>query len=658
MERPEPEAILAGLNDEQREAATATTGPLVILAGAGTGKTRVISHRVAYAAATGAVDPKQALVVTFTEKAAAEMRHRLRALGLPQVQASTFHAAARRQLAHFWPQIHGRELPEVLESKVGAIGQLARQLPGGYRFTPAKDLADEIEWAKVRRQTPETYDPDREPPVPDDVFVRLWRRYEATKARRNAIDFEDMLSLAVELYEADEAARALVHRRYAWFSVDEYQDTNRLQEDLLRLWLGDRRDLCVVGDPDQTIYSFTGASSDYLTTFADRYPGARLVRLSRNYRSTPQVLALANRLIPGRELRSSTTDGPMPQLLPHPDADAEGAAVVARIRSLLAEGAAPTEIAILVRTNAQLVPFEAALTKAGIPFTVRGVRFFARPEVRAAIRALRAAAATESDGRLTGVVTSRWRRELGFDESEPPGPASGAEARDRHAALTTLLGIAGALEAERPDATVADYLAELAQRDAAEADAAGDGVTLSTLHRAKGLEWDAVFLPQLEEGTMPIRQAASAFDGEALAEERRLLYVGITRARRHLVLSWAASRTGSKGAPVRARASRFIAELRPGAVARPAPRVAGPSPSPSPSRLATDDPLVARLVAWRRERAQADGVPAYVVADNKTLAAIAAAKPSSVGALLGVPGIGPRKASTYGDEILGIVRGA
>jgi DNA helicase-2/ATP-dependent DNA helicase PcrA len=640
----DPEAILAGLNDEQREAAVATTGPVVILAGAGTGKTRVISHRVAYAAATRAIDPKQALVVTFTDKAATEMRHRLHALGLPQVQASTFHAAARRQLAHFWPLAHGRDLPEVLDTKLRIIGPLARSLPGGYRFTPAKDLADEIEWAKVRRMRPETYAPDREPPVPPDVFTTLWRRYEQAKARANRIDFEDMLTLAVELYETDADALALTHRRYSWFSVDEYQDTNRLQEDLLRLWLGDRRDLCVVGDPDQTIYSFTGASSEYLSSFADRYPGARVVRLGQNYRSTPQVIALANRLIPGRELRSSSTDGPIPELFPHSDGDAEAASIVARIHGLMGEGVPATEIAILVRTNAQLVGFEAALTGAEIPFTVRGVRFFARPDVRDARQALRKA----GDGRLSRVVAAAWKKELGFDEAEPPG--TGAEARDRHAALSTLLAIARALEREQPDATVADYLAELARRDATEADAGGDGVTLSTLHRAKGLEWDAVFLPQLEDGTLPIRQSSS--DAEALAEERRLLYVGITRARRHLVLSWAASRIGPKGSS-RARPSRFIAELRPNAVARPAPK--GSSPAATFDLSAADEPLLAKLIDWRRERARADGVPAYVVADNKTLAAIAIRRPSDDAGLLAVPGIGQRKVETYGPEILELV---
>ncbi|MGI8830626.1 MAG: ATP-dependent helicase [Candidatus Limnocylindria bacterium] len=643
----DPEAILAALNDEQREAVRATIGPVVILAGAGTGKTRVISHRAAYAAATGAIDPKRALIVTFTEKAANEMRQRLNQLALPHVQASTFHAAARRQLAYHWPIVHGRELPDVLESKLGIIGPLARQLPGGYRFTPAKDLADEIEWAKVRRMRPETYEPERDPPIPADVFTNLWRRYERIKEQRNRIDFEDMLTLAVELYETDEAAVSLVRQRYAWFSVDEYQDTNRLQEDLLRLWVGERRDLCVVGDPDQTIYSFTGASSDYLTGFADRFADARVLRLRENYRSTPQVLELANRLIPGRELRSAGTDGPMAEIVPHADADAELATILARIRSLVADGVPHTEIAILVRTNAQIVPFEAALTADRIPFAVRGTRFFARPEVRAARAALRGAG---TKGRLTRIVATAWRRELGFDEASPAGP--GAEARDRHSALTTLLAIARSLEAQRPEATVADFVADLDQRDAAEAGSAGEGVTLSTLHRAKGLEWDAVFLPMLEEGSLPMRQTAA--DSAALAEERRLLYVGVTRARRHLMLTWASTRIGARGT-TRARPSRFITELRPGTMTRPRTNLPVGNAPESHALSPADEPLLERLIEWRRERARADGVPAYIVADNKTLAGIAAQRPDSADGLLGVPGIGHRKAEVYGADILHVL---
>jgi DNA helicase II / ATP-dependent DNA helicase PcrA len=316
----------------------------------------------------------------------------------------------------------------------------------------------------------------------------------------------------------------------------------------------------------------------------------------------------------------------------------------------VSDGLAAREMAVLVRTNAQLVPFEAALTAAEIPFTVRGVRFFARPEVRSA----RAALACGGSGSLARTVVDMLRKELGFDEGDPPGPASGAEARDRHAALSTLLGMARSMESQQPGATVEDFLADLSRRDAAEADSGGDGVTLSTLHRAKGLEWDAVFLPGLEEGTLPIRQASS--DADALAEERRLLYVGITRARRHLVLSWAASRGGARG-PGRARPSRFIAELRPNAVARPAPKP-GASSSATFELSPADEPLLERLIEWRRQRARADGVPAYVVADNKTLAAIAVRRPSDEASLLGVSGIGQRKVAIYGEDILEITRGA
>ena len=704
--RTDPQTLLRDLNDEQRAAATATSGPLVILAGAGTGKTRVISPRVAYAAATGAADAKRMLVVTFTDKAATEMRRRLAALGLPKVQASTFHAAALRQLAHFWPIAHGTPLPKVLDSKIPVIAPLARTLPGGYKFTPAKDLTDEIEWAKNRRIGPEAYvgaatAANRTPPIPVDLLAGLYRRYEQAKEKAGRIDFEDMLSRAVELYERDPEAIGLVRQRYAWFSVDEYQDTNPLQQSLLELWVGDRRDLCVVGDPDQTIYTFTGASADYLTGFADRWTDAQVLRLTTNYRSTPQVLAVANRLIAGKDLRSVAEDGPEPQVVAHRNGELELAAIVADIGELMQAGTPGPEIAILVRTNAQLVPVEAALTRAGIAFTVRGVRFHARPEVRAAREALRRSA--PAGLALTDAVIARWRADLGFDPDAEPGGDSGAEARDRHAALQTLLAIAREMEFADDDATPVDFLAELERRDSQEQAAAesGSGITISTLHRAKGLEWDAVFLPMLEEGGLPIRQSLD--DPAALAEERRLLYVGITRARRHLVLSWAAIRTTAKGRPTPAKPSRFLAQLRPGGAPAQV-RAAPPRPSGvrhfaagervtharhgagtvtgvnganvsvrfdagvvgnvAPSALAPEgeaplDPeaeaRLTALTAWRTHRARTDGVPAYVVADNKTLLAIALAQPASEGELLAVTGIGPAKVDRYGEEILRIV---
>ncbi|MEO8510780.1 MAG: ATP-dependent DNA helicase UvrD2 [Chloroflexota bacterium] len=645
------DALLSELNDEQRAAATTVEGPVAIHAGAGTGKTRVISHRVAYAAATGAADPKRTLVVTFTEKAAAEMALRLRGLGRPDVTASTFHAAARRQLAHFWPERHDRPLPEILPSKARIIGALARQLPGHYRFTPAKDLTDEIEWAKNRRIGPDAYElaaaaEGRETPIPIDLLVRTFRRYEAQKERQGRIDFEDLLRLAVELYERDEGCIGLVRRRYAWFSVDEYQDTNPLQEALLRLWLGERRELCVVGDPDQTIYSFTGASPEYLTSFSDRYPGAHIVRLSHNYRSSPQIIAFANRLIPGRELVATRDPGVEPVVVAHSSGEAELDALVAAVRAQASMGVPHDEMAVLVRTNAQLGPIEASLTRAQLPFTVRGLRFFARPEVRDARDALRGV-----DGPLLVKLRDRWRTALGWEEEAIP--EGGPEARDRHASLLTLMAMARELVASVSDADVAAFLADLGRRDAAEAtaSASGHGVTLSTIHRAKGLEWDLVLLPGLEDGTLPIR--GSADDDEELAEERRLLYVAITRARRSLTLSWAAERDTLKGRRARARPSPFLRELQPGVRSS-----GGVARAASPiSVAAVDGDLLATLKAWRLERARQDGVPAYVVADNKTLDALAVARPRTEVELRAVPGIGPSRVERYGTEILALLAG-
>ncbi len=342
--RLEPEQLLADLDPEQRDAVLATGGPVAILAGAGSGKTRVISRRAAYAIATEVVPADQVLIVTFTEKAAGEMVERLRTLGLPGVTARTFHAHALSQLRFFWPLRHdGDPLPSLLDSKGLIVSRLARQLPGHYRFTPAKDLADEIEWAKSRRIAPGDYETGatthhREPPIPADLFVRIYLGYEREKTRRNRIDFDDLLLLTGDLLEADDDAAATVRARKRWFSVDEYQDTNPLQQRLLELWLGpDGRDLCVVGDEDQTIYTFTGATSTFLTTFAERWPDARVLPLVRNYRSTPQVLELANRLIAaeGRAKRLVPTrpDGPAPTISKHRDAARELAAMTTWIRA-------------------------------------------------------------------------------------------------------------------------------------------------------------------------------------------------------------------------------------------------------------------------------------------------------------------------------------
>ncbi len=655
MARPDPDALLAELDPEQREAVLAVSGPVAILAGAGSGKTRVLSRRTAYAIATGVVPADQALVVTFTDKAAGEMVERLRSLGLPGVTARTFHAHALSMLRFFWPLRHdGAPLPALLDSKAPILGRLARQLPGHYRFTPAKDLADEIEWAKSRRIEPRAYEraateAGREPPIPPDLFVRVFEGYERAKARADRMDFDDLLLQTVDLLEDDADAAETVRARKRWFSVDEYQDTSPLQQRLLELWLGASRDLGVVGDEDQTIYSFTGASPAFLTSFADRWPRARVVSLTRNYRSTPEVLELANRLIAAdgrsKSLVATRDGGPVPTISRHPSAEHELAALVAWIRARLAEGVAPSEVAVLLRMNAQLAPIEEALTRAGVAYQVRGVRFYDRPEVRAAIQALRRPALDAVGRGLAGAIRARWADAVGY--AEDGDAVEGDEARERQASLETLVAIVEEVATADPGAEVATVIADLEARAAHEREGSADGVNLLTYHRAKGLEWDAVFLPSLEEGTLPIRQARDAED--ALAEERRLLYVGITRARVHLALSWA-ERRETRGRESRRQPSRFLLDLRPprGSTVRqlPAPPVAVPVAS------GIDGPLFEALRTWRTSRAQADGMPPYVIAHDATLRAIAESRPRTLAALRRVKGMGPQKLDRYGDEIL------
>ena len=574
-----PKFLTHDLNPAQREAVEATVGPLCILAGAGTGKTRVISRRVAYAIATGAVHPGHVLVVTFTDKAANEMRERLAALGFPGVQAQTFHAAAFRQLRYFWSRLSDSRLPDVLASKAPVLAPLQRSLPGGYKFTAIKDLADELEWAKARRLDPSTYQAaveamGRTPPIPGDLFAGVFRRYERAKERAGRIDFEDMLVRMLEGFETREDVAEEFRGQYRWFSVDEYQDTNPLQQALLEAWLGDRRDLAVVGDEDQTIYTFTGATSEYLTGFARRFPEARVVRLEDNYRSSPEVLALANRLLagtPGRgpgagkRLVATRPSGPEPSVAAFENAEREVKALVAEVGRLAGAGVDPDEVAVLVRTNAQIPPFEEALAASGIRYQVRGELFYRRTEVLRAIGVLRSRAARAAGGGLVDALEAIWFERFGFRRDEEP---DGEEARQRHASLVTLLGIA---ERVGDEAGIAGFLEEMGRRAAQEAEGTGGGVNLLTYHRAKGLEFDAVLLPAVEEGLLPIRQASTPAE---VAEERRLLYVGLTRARVHLWLSWAARRAGPSGREQSRKPSRFLDDLVPPGV-RPGPAAGG-----------------------------------------------------------------------------------
>jgi DNA helicase-2/ATP-dependent DNA helicase PcrA len=668
-----PERLLDDLNDAQREAVTLSSGPLAIIAGAGSGKTRVISHRAAYAIETGVVAPDRILLVTFTDKAAHEMVERLARLGHRGVMAKTFHAHALAQLRTFWPARHdGAPLPTILESNLRLLYPIARRLPGGYAFTQARDLADAISWAKVRRIRPERWlaDGGDRAPIPAELFARAYADYERVTVRTGVIDFDDMLVATVELLETDPDAAALVRSRKTWFSVDEYQDTNPLAERLLELWLGESRDLAVVGDPDQTIYTFTGATPALLLGFERRHPGARVVALVENYRSSPQILALANRLVassPRGELRPTEPPGPEPAIRRYIDDEAERGAIVGAIRRLLGQGIEPGEMAILVRVNAQLPELEQALTRAGVAFRIRGQRFFERREVKEARRLLASSAA--SDTGSTGGALARSVRKL-FEQRLGLGvdvDVAGDEGRERQASLELILAIVDDQAKANPGLGVAAVIAELDRRDAEEASGSSEGVNLLTYHRAKGLEWDAVFLPALEEGLLPIRQAK---EPDAIDEERRLLYVGITRARRHLELSWAARRTGQAGKEGTRKPSRFLDALegergRARARAREASspgvarRIAALEPLNGSSSAGDADAgeraLLQALQRWRRDRARQDAVPAYVVAHDAMLFAIAEARPKSISALARVKGMGPAKLDRYGTDILEIV---
>jgi DNA helicase-2/ATP-dependent DNA helicase PcrA len=692
---PGADAVLDALDPEQREVAAHPSGPMCVLAGAGTGKTRAITHRIAYGVLSGVYQPQRVLAVTFTARAAGEMRSRLRDLHVGGVQARTFHAASLRQLHYFWPQAVGGAAPEVMPHKAGAVAEAGARLRLRLDGPAVRDLASEIEWSKVSLLTPESYAAAvtarrREPPAGLDAtaMARLVAAYEEVKTERGVIDFEDVLLLMVGiLREHDEVARA-VRGQYRHFVVDEYQDVNRLQQTLLELWLGEREDICVVGDPAQTIYSFTGASPQHLLGFRSRHPEARTVELVRNYRSTPQVVGLANLVLRGPggerrsgavELRAQRSDGPAPELVVADNEPDEAAGVAARVSALLDEGHPASEIAVLFRTNGQSEGFESALAERGIPYLVRGgERFFSRKEVRDALVLLRGAARSD-DGEVPlpdlvrdVLLGAGWTREP---------PTSGGAARERWESLAALAGLADDVHAADPTARLPALVSELDERASAQHAPTVQGVTLASLHAAKGLEWDTVFLVGCSEGLLPITMADTP---EAVEEERRLLYVGVTRARQRLVLSYAGART--PGAKPSRRPSRFLEGTAAvlGEAARSQPRrrrTSGAGKALTPVRstcrscgvaLSTarertigrcsscpttmDERLFETLREWRLTTARAADLPAFVVFTDATLVAIAEQRPADVAALARITGVGPAKLERYGEAVLDLLQ--
>ncbi|WP_406268734.1 ATP-dependent DNA helicase UvrD2 [Actinacidiphila glaucinigra] len=698
------DAVLAGLDPEQRAVATALHGPVCVLAGAGTGKTRAITHRIAYGVRAGILQPSSVLAVTFTARAAGEMRGRLRQLGAGGVQARTFHSAALRQLQYFWPRAVGGEMPRLAERKIQLVAEAGARSRIRLDRNELRDVTGEIEWAKVTQTAPEDYPAAaakaaRDVPRDPAEIARIYTTYEQLKRDRGVIDFEDVLLLTVGVLEDRPDVADAVRSQYQHFVVDEYQDVSPLQQRLLDLWLGGRDSVCVVGDASQTIYSFTGATPEFLLGFRGRHPQATVVKLVRDYRSTPQVVHLANGLLSQArgqaaqhrlELVSQREAGPEPVYTEYPDEPAEAEGTARRIRELMDEGVRPSEIAVLYRVNAQSEVYEQALADAGVPYQLRGAeRFFERPEVREAGMLLRGAARAGggSDPDLDDAdLPAHVRAVLSTRGWSTEPPAGSGAVRDRWESLAALVRLAEDFHRARPQATLADFVAELDERAGAQHAPTVEGVTLASLHAAKGLEWDAVFLVGLTEGTMPITYAKT---DEQVEEERRLLYVGVTRARFHLSLSWALSRSpGGRGGR---RPSRFLDGLRPGSAARGRAggrsaatggvergsggrkrrgpvqcRVCGRTLSDAgeiklmrcedcPSDM--DEALYERLREWRVEQAKALGQPAYCVFTDKTLLAIAEVQPTTEGELSAISGVGARKLDKFGADVLALCTG-
>ena len=682
-----PTHLLEGLTPAQRTAVTTTASPLCILAGAGSGKTRVLTRRIAWRAGIGDLDPRRVLALTFTRKAAGELTSRLRSLGLrEQVAAGTFHAVAYAQLRTRWAE---RDIapPVLMTRKVGFVAQL---LSSSERSTPAIDFVAEIEWAKARMVDPDRYAAvasaaGRRPPISFEATARVYERYETERRAKRMIDFDDMLRVCLRDIEADEAFAASQRWRFAHLFVDEFQDVNPLQHALLEAWRGDRDDLCVVGDPNQAIYSWNGADPELIRTFATRHPGAEVVRLTDNHRSSPQILAVANALlVGGRGVDHEGTqlatrpDGPVPSIRDFADERTEAAMIARAVRDHHGPGARWSSQAVLVRINAQIPILEEAMRNASIPFRVRGAApLLDQPEVKAALAQLRRSSAPFTDA-LHDLALS----------VETDDPALDTElAAQRRANIDAVVQMGrDYLAIEDPPTTNGFLLWLTATTRADQPDPSGDAVELMTFHAAKGLEWPVVHLAGLEQGYLPINHAKTP---EAWAEERRLFYVACTRAERELLCTWSRTRTfgersvprdrsefldafavacdalesgvdpvavGKGARPTGGRAGATASTRRPTGRRTGAGRGPRPRPGSYPEGLDPEHrPLFDALRAWRSERSKEADVPAFVVCNDHTLAEIARRRPADRTSLRAVNGMGEIKVSRFGDEILAIV---
>lgn len=655
----EADRLIRGMNEHQRAAVVSEASALRILAGAGSGKTRVLTHRIAYRAELGTLDPQRALAVTFTRKAAGELRDRLARLGLRSgVHAGTFHAIAYAQLRQRWEERDVRP-PELLDRKVGFVARLIPGRGGSDRTTPL-DVVAEIEWAAARRIPPERYEPEaakarRRPPMSLAAVASVYDRYEEQKKRRRLVDFDDILRLAARDLDADPAYAAARRWRFRHLFVDEFQDVNPLQFHLLRQWLGAESDVCIVGDPNQAIYAWNGADARYLVDFDNWFPGGATVTLEDNYRSTPQILAVANGVLQQganipMQLRPHRASGNVPTVRDLPDDAAEARAVARACRDAHRPGVPWSAQAVLVRTNAQAALMTEALSAASIPHRVRGAgRLLEQPEVIDAIQTLRRAGSLD----------------VALADLDHDATSGDHLTEERAANVAEVVRLGREYQALEPTGDTGAFLAWLHTTLRDEDRGTGDAVEIVTFHAAKGLEWQTVHVAGLEEGYVPIHHAETIDD---IDEERRLLYVALTRARDDLHCTWARRRTFGSRAMNRSpspwlesiqttlgvaptQVSRASGAERARAARKQLQRSTPPDSGPQRE-------LFDALRAWRRDQSKAADVPAFVIFNDATLAAIAERRPTDRSQLLRVPGIGEVKAQRFGDDVLRIVADA
>ena len=631
---------LAALNDAQREAVLALDGPVLVLAGAGTGKTRVLTTRLAHLLMTGRVSPGQVLAVTFTNKAAREMKDRVAALFGRPVEGwwlGTFHALAARMLREDAERVGLRPNFSILDTddQLRLIKQLLEAEAIDEKKWPARAILATIGRWKDRGLTCEKVSHAEAGDLANGRILELYKAYQARLRTLNACDFGDLLLHSLTLLQNHEDILEKAHRRFRYLLVDEYQDTNVAQYLWLRLLAQGHNNLCCVGDDDQSIYGWRGAEVGNILRFETDLPDARVIRLERNYRSTGRILSAAAGLIAnnegrlGKTLWTESDEGPPVRLRGLWDGEAEARFVGEEIEALQRKGHLLSEIAILVRASAQTREFEERFITLGLPYrVVGGPRFYERLEVRDALAYLRVVHQSE-DGLAFERIMNKPKRGLGnatlrslhhharsrdislvqaakeLVETDELRPAARRALTDLMADFDRWRGQAKSIHhtelaqiileesgytamwladksAEAPGRlenlkelisaldefeTLAGFLEHVSLVMEAMEGPARDQVSLMTFHAAKGLEFDTVFMPAWEEGVFPNQRALDETGLRGLEEERRLAYVGLTRARKNAIISFAANRRlhGSWNAAI---PSRFVDELPEDSIAR------------------------------------------------------------------------------------------